>query len=45
VPPGSGLIWQTTVTVPDKLWVLAAMVALAIEGDYRLAKRELRLRG
>ncbi len=33
-------------TAPAKLWVLAAMVALAvmIEGGYRLAKREIRLR-
>ena len=39
------LIWQTTTTSPDKLWILAAMLALAlaIEGAYRLAKRELRL--
>jgi amino acid transporter len=41
------LVWQTAVTGPEKLWVLVAMVALAvaIEGGYRLAKRELRLRG
>ena len=39
------LIWQTTTTSPDKLWILAAMLALAlaIEGAYRLAKRGLRL--
>ena len=39
------LIWQTSMTVPAKLWVLAAMVAsaMAIEGGYRLARRELRL--
>ena len=39
------LIWHTTMTAPAKLWVLAAMVALAvmIEGGYRLAKREIRL--
>ncbi len=39
------LIWQTSMTAPAKLWVLAAMVAtaMAIEGGYRLAKRELRL--
>jgi hypothetical protein len=39
------LIWQTSMTAPAKLWVLAAMVASAIafEGGYRLAKRELRL--
>ena len=41
------LIWQTTRTAPGKLWVLAAMLALAVlvEGSYRLAKREIRLRG
>lgn len=40
------LIRQTAVTAPAKLWVLAAMVALAvmIEGSYRLASRELRIR-
>ena len=39
------LIWQTTTTDPGKLWILAAMLALAlvIEGGYRLAQRELRL--
>jgi amino acid transporter len=39
------LIWQTIMTAPAQLWVLAAMVAsaMAIEGGYRLAKRELRL--
>jgi amino acid transporter len=39
------LVWQTWVTGPAKLWVLAAMVALAmvIEGGYRLAEREIRL--
>ncbi len=39
------LIWQTTTTSPTKLWILAAMLALAlgIEGAYRLAKRGLRL--
>jgi amino acid transporter len=41
----SALVWQTWVTGSSKLWVLAAMVALAviIEGGYRLAKREIRL--
>jgi len=40
------LLWQTAMTRPSKLWVLAAMIALAvlIEGAYRLAKREIRLR-
>ena len=40
------LVWQTFMTAPAKLWVLAAMVSLAvmIEGGYRLAKREIRLR-
>ena len=39
------LVWQTTRTARSKLWVLAALVALAvlIEGSYRLAKREIRL--
>ncbi len=39
------LIWQTARTSPGKLWVLVAMVALAvgIEGAYRLAKREIHL--
>lgn len=42
----SALVWQTARTGPMKLWVLAAMImlAVAIEGLYRLAKRELRLR-
>jgi amino acid transporter len=41
------LVWQTARTGPGKLWVLAAMLALAvmIEGTYRLMKRELRLHG
>ena len=40
------LVWQTGITAPEKLWVLVAMVALAvmIEGAYRLAERELRIR-
>lgn len=39
------LVWQTAMTEPAKLWVLAAMLALAvlIEGAFRLAKREIRL--
>ena len=39
------LVWQTALTGPGKLWVLAAMIALAvlIEGIYRLTKREIRL--
>ena len=39
------LVWQTARTGPGRLWVLAAMVALAvlIEGSFRLAKREIRL--
>jgi len=39
------LVWQTATTAPAKLWVLAAMLALAvlIEGAFRLAKREIRL--
>jgi amino acid transporter len=41
------LVWETARTGPMKLWVLAAMIAMAvmIEGSYRLAKREIRLRG
>jgi len=41
----AALIWQTAHTGPMKLWVLAAMITLAvtIEGLYRLAKREIRL--
>jgi len=40
------LVWQTARSGPDKLWILAAMIALAatIEGSYRLAKRQIRLR-
>jgi hypothetical protein len=43
----SALIWQTATTSPEKLWILAAMIALAmaIEGSYRMASRELRIRG
>ena len=39
------LVWQTTRTAPAKLWVLAALFALAvtIEGAYRLVGREIRL--
>jgi uncharacterized membrane protein HdeD (DUF308 family) len=39
------LVWQTARTGPVKLWVLAAMVALAviIEGSFRLTEREIRL--
>src|SRR5680860_85668 len=39
------LVWQTARTGAGRLWVLAAMVALAvlIEGVFRLAKREIRL--
>ena len=41
----AALVWQTARTEPKKLWVLAAMVALAvmIEGAYRLTKREIKL--
>jgi amino acid transporter len=40
----AALIWQTTTTSPAKLWILAAMLALAlaIEGAFQLAKRGLR---
>ncbi len=40
------LVWQTAQTDPMKLWVLVALVALAVivEGAYRwLARREIRL--
>jgi len=39
------LVWQTAQTGPTKLWVLAAMILLAvtIEGIYRLTKREIHL--
>ena len=41
------LVWQTARTGPMKLWVIAAMVGLAviIEGIYRLTKREIHLHG
>jgi amino acid transporter len=41
------LIWQTAISAPQDLWVLGALVglAVAIEGAYRLAGRELRLHG
>jgi len=39
------LVWQTAQTGPTKLWVLASMILLAvtIEGIYRLTKREIHL--
>jgi len=39
------LLWQTAASAPSKLWILAAMLgaAVAIEGGYRLARREIRL--
>jgi amino acid transporter len=39
------LIWQTWITEPAKLWVLAGMIVLsgAIEGSYRLAGRKLHI--
>jgi len=42
----AALIWQTSVTAPGKLWILVAMLMLAVvvEGGYRLASRELRIR-
>jgi hypothetical protein len=42
----AALIWQTAMTAPAKLVVLAAMLALAvaIEGGYRLARRAPRFR-
>jgi amino acid transporter len=40
------LVWQTAVTAPAKLWVLAAMIAIAVlvEGGYRLTRRKWRIR-
>jgi len=40
------LLWHTVTTAPEKLWILAAMLALAvaIEGSYRMAQRELHIR-
>jgi amino acid transporter len=42
----AALIWQTAHSTPARLWVLAAMLGLAllIEGCYRFSGRELRLR-
>jgi hypothetical protein len=39
------LIWQTTTTSPANLWILAAMLVLAlvIEGAYRRARRRHRV--
>ncbi len=39
------LVWQTARTTPSKLWALAALVglAVAVEGGFRIAKREIRL--
>ena len=39
------LVWQTAQTGPKRLWVMAAMIALAviIEGIYRLTKRKIHL--
>ncbi len=41
------LVWQVATTTPAELWVLVAMVGLAvlIEGGYRLGRREIRLHG
>jgi len=38
------LVWQTATTAPAKLWVLAAMItiAVAVEGTYRLVRGERR---
>ena len=40
------LIWQTARTTPQDLWLLAGLVGTAavVEGGFRLAKREIRLR-
>jgi amino acid transporter len=41
----AALVWQTWRTGPMKLWILAAMISLAmiIEGTYRLKKRKIHL--
>jgi amino acid transporter len=41
----AALIWQTAATAPKKLWVLVVMAALAvaIEGSYRLTRRDIRI--
>lgn len=41
------LVWQTARTTPKDLWLLAALlgIAVAIEGGFRLARRELNLHG
>ena len=41
------LVWETARSSPEKLWILAALVglAVAIEGAYRLGRREIRLHG
>ena len=38
------LVWQMVTTAPAKLWVLAAMItiALVVEGTYRVVKGERR---
>jgi amino acid transporter len=40
------LVWETASTAPGKLWVLVAMIVLAviIEGGYRLSRRGLHIR-
>lgn len=40
------LVWETAATAPGKLWVLVAMItlAVAIEGGYRWSRRDLRIR-
>jgi hypothetical protein len=39
------LIWQTAVTSPARLWLLAALIGLSslIEAGFRLAQREIHL--
>jgi amino acid transporter len=40
------LVWQTAISTPQRLWILVGMIALAmaVEGAYRIARRELRIR-
>jgi len=41
------LVWQTASTTPNHLWMLVALVGIAVlvEGGFRFARREIRLHG
>lgn len=43
----AALVWQTARSTPRDLWFLAGLmgISVAIEGGFRLARREIRLRG